>query len=122
MNLVKNICELLREEVNVPVFEYCLPDSYNKECLVVNMASYDHQLEMGEYHINIYAPNREREVDGQPDYSAPDIDTIENRDIIVKNVLRGLWNSYYDINMVKSQLVKDGNMHYLNKSITIQNN
>lgn len=121
MNKVKNICEILREEISIPVFEYTLPDGYTRKCIVVAELGHDFLVGEGEYHVNIYAPNVTRLVDdGIEDHSCPDRDTLDDLYQQVSQVLRGLWNSEYDINLVQSQLVRDGAMHYLNLFLTIQ--
>ena len=121
MNAVKSICEILREEIAIPVFEYTLPDGYARKCIVMTEQGHDFTSGEGEYCINIYAPNIARIIDdGMEDYSCPDRDAIDELYLQVSQVLRELWNLDYDINLVYSQLMKDGAMHYLNLSLTIQ--
>ena len=122
MNQVETISELLGEELSIPVFQYTLPDNYEKKCVVVNEIAYDYQMAEGEYHIDIYAPNRERTIDGNTDLSLPDMDAIIDIRRDVFEVLRNYWNSDFDLNIIKSQLTKSGFMHYLNICLTIQFN
>lgn len=123
MNQVERICEVLRDELSVPVFEYTLPDNYAKQCIVVNQVSHDYEYQEGEYHINIYVPNKERTVDGQIDRSCPNRDVMDDIHNQVMTVVRGLWSSVLDINVDKYQLMKgEGFMHYLNICLTIQFN
>lgn len=122
MNKVKEICETLQEEISVPVFEFTLPDGYINKCIVVTEQAHDYAVDEGEFHINIYTPNITRMVDGEEDHSCPDRDSMDELHHQVRQILRDMWNSEFDLNLVKSQLIREGAMHYLNICLTIQFN
>ncbi len=60
---VEKLCQLFREHVTIPVFDYSLPDDFTFTCLVVREDSYNLELGEGEYHLNIYVPNTEKKND-----------------------------------------------------------
>lgn len=121
-SVVKKLCELLQDRMDVPVFDYQHPEGYLNACVVVNETSFSEETEEGEYTIDIYAPDTERTLNGVTDNSYPDIETIEKLGDNALSVCKGMWENEFNGWTHKRQLLSQGNMHYLNICLTIQFN
>jgi len=118
---INEICELLRERLeNVPVFDYTLPDGFDKTCLVVRETSFDEYERVGEYCVDIYAPNTTRLVGELIDNSYPDMATIAPLADIVMELCDDLWLPGFSSSIHKRQLIREEGRHCLNICLTIQ--
>lgn len=119
---VNKLCELLTADVNIPVFDHTFPDGFTSACIVVSEASFNEDSGEGEYHVNIYAPNKPRVLDEVTDNSYPDMEVLEAQADGILTICRDLWMPEFSGWAHKRQLFKEGSMHYLNICLTIQFN
>jgi len=116
---VQKLCQLFREHLNIPVFDYSLPDDFSSTCLVIREDSYNLELAEGEYHLNIYVPNKLRVFGNYSDSSYPDIDKIDTLGEQVISLFNAHWHEPYKCWIHTRKYIKEGNMHYLNICLTM---
>ncbi|MDR2968296.1 MAG: hypothetical protein LBV32_01675 [Tannerellaceae bacterium] len=116
---VEKLCRLFREHVVIPVFDYSLPDDFSSTCLVIREDSYNLELAEGEYHLNIYVPNKLRIFGDYSDNSYPDIDKIDILGEQIISLFNTYWHDPYKCWIHTRKYIKERNMHYLNICLTI---
>lgn len=120
---VNDICGFLKQEVDVPVFDYTLPDGFSSACIVVSETTFDEEREEGTYHVNLYAPDKTRIQDGVTDNAYPDMETLTEVANQVLPLLCDIRTDEFNGWVTKRNLLKEGNnMHYINICLTIQFN
>lgn len=120
---VKDICQLVGQVVDVPVFDHTLPDGYASVCVVVRETDFDEEQEEGTYHVDVYAPNTTR-THGEPtDGSYPNMDVLTQTADPILSALRDVCTDEFNGWITKRNLLKEGiTMHYITICLTIQFN
>lgn len=119
---VQQLCELFREHINIPVFDYTLPDGFSSTCMVIREESYHIDSGESEYHINIYVPNKLRVFGNMSDNSYPDIEKIDALGEQTLSIYNTHWNDPFRTWIHTRKYIKERNMHYLNLCLTIVDN
>ncbi len=111
--ITQQLSTLLRKEMDIPVFEETLPEGFSCTCLVVRQELYDSVSGRGEYHINVYVPNKLRILGCFTDRTYPDTDGIDALGDRVLAVCEGLHRSFPNIKIHTRKYIRGGGMHYL---------
>lgn len=112
--IVQQLCLLLREGMDVPVFEETLPEGFSIACLVVRQESCDCESRRSEYHINVYVPNKLRVFAGFTDRTYPDTDEIDALGERALSLCEKFRYPFTNTKVHPRKYIRGGGMHYLN--------
>jgi len=111
---IQQLKDLLCKHMNIPVFIASLPENESSPFIVVGEEIYDEKSKCGEYHVNVYYPNKLRVFGNLTDNTFPDIDNIERICERILDIYKDQEVNHTNKKVHIRKFIKHGAMHYAN--------
>lgn len=116
MNItVPELCQLLREHMDIPVYDTELPIDKSSPFVVVKKENSNYNKD-NNLHINIYVPNKQRVLCGYIDNLYPDTNKIDSFEKQLLKIYYDNISTFQKIHIKKYLTYK--NLHFININIT----
>ncbi|GEM_PF-4643880 len=114
--IVQELSLLLREHLDIPVYETNLPENITPSFVVVKQ-DLSSKNKQEEYHINIYVRNKVRKFGILSDNTYPDFEKIDSLGEDILTIYHEFIEPYRQSKLHIRKYIKEEDLHYLNLCI-----